>query len=167
MLILLLRTDQARIRRLRETIRTANIYNITRKAPGGWYDWEPSSSSNFSIRILVAYPLIETRQTVPCRAIRGNSISVNSTLLLAEATGWQQVGCGPRSPSSRPTIVEATVSRWLQKEAAPCRPAPLLVQLRACDARGRTYWIRRPATKTTNTYKLTKLQQKKQHNSIT
>ena len=27
-----------------------------------------------------AYPLIEMRQPVPCRAIRGNSISVNSTL---------------------------------------------------------------------------------------
>ena len=27
-----------------------------------------------------AHPLVETRQTVPCRAIRGNSISVNSTL---------------------------------------------------------------------------------------
>ena len=27
-----------------------------------------------------AYPLAEIRQTVPCRTIRGNSISVNSTL---------------------------------------------------------------------------------------
>ena len=41
---------------------------------------ETSSSSNFSIRVVRAYPLIKVRQTVPCRAIRGNSISVNSTL---------------------------------------------------------------------------------------
>ena len=46
----------------------------------GWHGWKPSSSSNFSIRAFRAYPLIEIRQTVPCRAIRGNSISVNCTL---------------------------------------------------------------------------------------
>ena len=44
------------------------------------YGWTPSSSSNLSILVVVAYPLIETRQTVPCRAIRGNSISIISTL---------------------------------------------------------------------------------------
>ena len=33
-----------------------------------------------SIRDVRAYLLTEIRQTVPCRAIRGNSISVNSTL---------------------------------------------------------------------------------------
>ena len=44
------------------------------------YGWEPSSNSNLSIRVVRAYPLIETRQTAPCRAIRGNSISVNTTL---------------------------------------------------------------------------------------
>ena len=38
------------------------------------------SSSNLSFRVVRAYPLIEIRQTVPCRAIRGNSISVNNTL---------------------------------------------------------------------------------------
>ena len=47
---------------------------------GGWYGWEPSSCSNhaiwafrahFSIRVFRAYPLVETRQAVPCRAIRG------------------------------------------------------------------------------------------------
>ena len=47
---------------------------------GGWYGWKPSSSSNFSIRVFRAYPLIQIRQTVPCPAIRGNSISVNITL---------------------------------------------------------------------------------------
>ena len=49
---------------------------------GGWYGWKPSSrsSSNFSIRAFRACPLVEIRQTAPCRAIRGNSISVNSTL---------------------------------------------------------------------------------------
>ena len=38
------------------------------------------SSSNFEIRAFRAYPLVEVRQTAPCRAIRGNGISVNSTL---------------------------------------------------------------------------------------
>ena len=38
------------------------------------------SNSNFSIRAFRAYPLIGIRRTVPCRAIRGNIISVNSTL---------------------------------------------------------------------------------------
>ena len=35
---------------------------------------------NFSIRVVEAYPLIEIRQAGPHRAIRGNNISVNSTL---------------------------------------------------------------------------------------
>ena len=38
---------------------------------------KPSSSSNVSIRVFRACPLIEVGQTVPCPAIRGNSISVN------------------------------------------------------------------------------------------
>ena len=38
------------------------------------------SSSNFSIRVFRAYPLVEIRQTVPCRAIRGSSIRVSSAL---------------------------------------------------------------------------------------
>ena len=42
------------------------------------YGWKPSSSSNVSIRVVLAYPLIEARQTAPCRAIRGDSISVSS-----------------------------------------------------------------------------------------
>ena len=48
-----------------------------------YYTGKPSSSSNFSIRVFRAYPLIETRQTVPRRAIReirGASTSVGSTL---------------------------------------------------------------------------------------
>ena len=47
---------------------------------GGWYGWKPASSSRLSIRVVRAYPLIEIRQAAPCRAIRGNRISVNSTL---------------------------------------------------------------------------------------
>ena len=46
----------------------------------GWYGWKPSSSSNVSIWVVRACPLIETRQAAPCRAIRGSNISVNSTL---------------------------------------------------------------------------------------
>ena len=37
------------------------------------YGWKPSSSSNLSIRAFRVYPLVEIRQTVPCRAIRGKS----------------------------------------------------------------------------------------------
>ena len=36
------------------------------------------SGSNFSIRVVRACPLAETRQTAPYRAIRGNNISVSS-----------------------------------------------------------------------------------------
>ena len=39
-----------------------------------------SSSSNCSIRVVRACPLVEIRQAVPCRAMRGNRVSVNSTL---------------------------------------------------------------------------------------
>ena len=45
-----------------------------------WSGWKPSSSSAFSMRYFPAYPLIETRQTAPCPAIRGDGISVDSTL---------------------------------------------------------------------------------------
>ena len=51
---------------------------VTRK--GRWYGWKRSSSSNCSIRVVWAYPLVEFSQTAPCRASRGNRISVNSTL---------------------------------------------------------------------------------------
>ena len=37
---------------------------------GGWYRWKPWSSS---IRAFRAYPLIEIKQTAPCRAFRGKS----------------------------------------------------------------------------------------------
>ena len=47
---------------------------------GGWYGWEPSSSSKCPIRAFRVVYLIEIRKTAPCRAIRGNSISVNRTL---------------------------------------------------------------------------------------
>ena len=35
-----------------------------------------------SMRAFRVYPLVETRHTAPCRAIRGSSISVSSTLPL-------------------------------------------------------------------------------------
>ena len=53
---------------------------------GGWHGWKPSSRSNCSIRAfrtqlfqfeLVEF-IIEIRQSVSCRAIRGSSISVSS-----------------------------------------------------------------------------------------
>ena len=71
------------------TLRSGAMLFYTHRK-GGRYGWKPSSSSNlsirafsnsnFSIRAFRAYPLIEIRQRVPCRAIRGNNISVNSTL---------------------------------------------------------------------------------------
>ena len=44
------------------------------------YGWKTSSSSNFSARAFRVGPLMTIRQTAPCRGIRGNGISVNSTL---------------------------------------------------------------------------------------
>ena len=52
----------------------------SKQRKGGSYGWKPSSSSNLSIRVVRACPHVEIRQKVPCRAIRGNCISVNSTL---------------------------------------------------------------------------------------
>ena len=52
------------------------------------------SRSNFSIRVVRAYPLIEIRQTAPCREIRGDGISVNRAhpLPLRSGQGWQVSG---------------------------------------------------------------------------
>ena len=44
---------------------------------GNWLN--PHRAQTFQNRAFRAYPLIEVRQTVPCRAIRGSRISVNST----------------------------------------------------------------------------------------
>ena len=68
----------------------------------GWYSWTSSSSSSFSIRDFRAYPLIETRRAVPRRAIRGSSISVNSTLLPSQEKGawiWEREGTIGVSPA--------------------------------------------------------------------
>ena len=40
----------------------------------------PRRAQVLSVRAFRAYPLFEVRQIVPCRAVRGNSISVNSTI---------------------------------------------------------------------------------------
>ena len=58
----------------------ASCCECSRSSEGGWCGWKSSSSSNFSIRVVRAYPLIAIWQTAPCRAIRGNGISVDSTL---------------------------------------------------------------------------------------
>ena len=58
------------------------------------------SSSNVSIRVFRAYPLIEIRQTVPCRAIRGNS-----------SDSWQQYlsqQYSPRLLSMHPTSLHTS-----------------------------------------------------------
>ena len=46
----------------------------------GWYAWKPSSSSIVSSRALRVYPLVEVRQTVCRRKVRGDSISISSIL---------------------------------------------------------------------------------------
>ena len=95
------------------------ISRVIRK--GGWYSWKPSSSSNFSIRVGRVYPLIKTRQAVPCRAIRGNSISVNSTPLLIkylcpefvlETTGTVLYFFGLRHHLTTPN----TTTTWASKD---------------------------------------------------
>ena len=47
--------------------------------------------SNFSTRVVRAYPLIETRQTVPGRAIRGKCVSINGTLPPLKTIGWTNI----------------------------------------------------------------------------
>ena len=47
---------------------------------GGWHAWKPSSSANLSIRAFRAVPLVDTRQAILYRAVRGNSISIGSIL---------------------------------------------------------------------------------------
>ena len=59
-------------------VRLIQLLDHTRK--WGCCDWKASSSSNFSIQAFRVYTLVEIGQMVPCRAIRGTSISVNSTL---------------------------------------------------------------------------------------
>ena len=49
------------------------LWNYNRK--GGWYGWKPLIELTF-----LYSSFIEIGQTAPCRAIRGDSISVNSTL---------------------------------------------------------------------------------------
>ena len=61
------------------------MYTHTYNARTNPRSWKPSPSSNLSIRAVRAYSVIETRQTVPCRAIRGDGISMNSTLPLSQS----------------------------------------------------------------------------------
>ena len=56
---------------------SVNVPLLRLQSSEGKFSWKPSSTSNVSIRaFLRTYPLIEIRQTAPCRAIRDNSISV-------------------------------------------------------------------------------------------
>ena len=69
------------IERERDMTRSGTWRRASRTAPVELEFLSSSfSSSNFSIRAFRAYPLVEIRQTVPCRAIRGDGISVKSTL---------------------------------------------------------------------------------------
>jgi hypothetical protein len=62
------------------------------------------SSSDSSFRAFRAHPLVEIGQAVPCRAIRGNTTSVNSTLPPSHTSSHDSinfVGSTPRSQSAR------------------------------------------------------------------
>ena len=56
---------------------------------------------NFLIRAFRAYPLIEIRQAIPCRAIRGNDISVNGTLPPPHRCRWPLTRRAPSAPARR------------------------------------------------------------------
>ena len=59
------------------------------------------SSSNLSILVVRACPLVEIRQPVSYRAIRGNSVSVNCTLPpLTRAAGTPRLSRGRRTRST-------------------------------------------------------------------
>ena len=66
------------------------------------------SSSNISIRAFRAYYLVEIRQTILCRAFRGNSISVNS--ILPPSLGDQII---------REIRVSRKAAYWLQWDPKP------------------------------------------------
>ena len=53
----------------------------------------PQTSSNLSIRVFRAYPLIELRQTILHRAIRGNGISVSPPPPLASGVATAALVC--------------------------------------------------------------------------
>ena len=104
---------------------------------GGRYGWKPSSSSNVSIRVVRAYYLIGSKQTILYRASRADSISqstVSSTLFMfdivssrpsLEANPWTRdlkaggcfanagIGGFPRVPHSKPVAVPLRGSRKL------------------------------------------------------
>ena len=98
---------------------------INRKGEG--YGWKPSSSSNSSVRAFRACPLIEVGQAVPCREIRGSSISMHSTLppLLEFEAG----GVRPNSVGSSGGICLAAAphyrTRTLSKRLPKAKQKPL------------------------------------------
>ena len=63
----------------------------------GWYGWKPSSSSNLSIRVVQAYCLIEIRQAIIYRAIRADSISIDS-IIPPTVCGCELATCEQRHP---------------------------------------------------------------------
>ena len=76
------------------------------------------SSSNFSIRVFRAYPLIELRRTAPCRAIRGSSILVNST-----PPPLKDALCGPSCSRSNPEAC-AQYPQLASQDVRPSGPKP-------------------------------------------
>ena len=82
------------------------------------------SNSNFSIRAFPAYPLIGIRQTVPCRAIRADGISVNSTLPPFQVPlepGAVPVRAGPLRPGGDRPLQGSERDKWGQHYWSHCK----------------------------------------------
>ena len=85
------------------------------------------SSSNLSIRAFRAYPLAESRQTVPCSAIRGKSSDSRQPYLSQEyhptllILGWLIQVCVFLKPSLRTgAVISARVPRQAGPKIAHC-----------------------------------------------
>ena len=80
------------------------------------------SNSNFSIRVVRAYPLIKLRQTILNRAIRGDSISVSSTLPPLSRSRRTRPASAARRPGA---CGRCCISRETEKgQGGPRREAP-------------------------------------------
>ena len=79
------------------------------------------------IRVVRAYPLIEIRPTAPCRAVRGNSISVNSTLppLLSLASRWGQDKRAFRRSATNPLHVAVVCFKCAHVAANTIHPVSI------------------------------------------
>ena len=124
--------------------------HVTSQRKGGRYGWKPSSSSSFSTRAsraFRAYPLVEIRQAVPRRAIRGNSISVNSTLppLIGGFIG-DDVFLVARRVFNISFATSVFLSRGLGAFVIPLRSI-LMISIRETTKTTKTTWVSNPISR--------------------